>query len=258
MTVQVGAKPLMAAHAYGGAPAASKTVNLWYAARLGATVATVVIALYVVHRWQAGRQAGAFVHQADVAEQQGDLGRAANYLRRYLVMRPGDVDARARLAMLMEETAVNAEEHFRAFLEMEEVLRQAPGRDDVRRRNISIAMDPRLAMYEEALGHLKHLRTQDDNDGTLCDLEGQCRAAQGNFAAAADAYDEAVKRKPDLLLAYVRRAGLLRVHLDIAKKADDTVAAMLSANKDSARAHVLAAGYYHSLGNAEQAAAQTV
>jgi tetratricopeptide (TPR) repeat protein len=276
MAVQTAKPPASPTPTY-GAERPQKTLNLWYLARLSATIGIVVVVVFLLHRHQARKQADAFVHQADVAEQEGDLVRAARYLKRYVVMRPADADVRARLGMLMDDLATSSKQRFQAFLELEEVLRQAPDRQDVRRRNIDIAMDPGLGMYGEALSHIKELLNDNDGDGALWDLKGQCLVARGNHKRLSagnntktgsgqadanekddpvEAFKNAVKRAPELLLAYVRLANLMRLQLNDEKTANEAIDAMLRNNKDSARAHVLAAGYYRAFGTPAQFAAQ--
>src|SRR5258707_14295076 len=80
-----------------GSPRMNRTLNFRYLIRILVIFAVVAGAIYLFHRRQAGRQAQAFLHQADTAEQGGDFARTAGYLRRFLALRPSDTDARARL-----------------------------------------------------------------------------------------------------------------------------------------------------------------
>src|SRR5438067_1267057 len=78
-------------------------------------------------------------------------------------------------------------------------------------------------------------------------------AAAGDYTAAEAAeaaFAEAVARRPDLIPAYGRRAGLLRQRLDQPEKADTVIESMLKANGRSAAAHLMAAAYWKEFGNA--------
>src|SRR5258708_9899513 len=145
----------------------NKPLTVRYLIRLIGMAAVVAAAIYLLHRRQAGKQAAAFLYQADAAEQRGDLARAAGYLRRALALRPNDTDGRARLGLLLADTAQSADDRLQAFLELEQVLRVAPERTDVRRRNIELALDPRLGRHAEALGHIDYLLARNPDDGTI-------------------------------------------------------------------------------------------
>ena len=101
----------------------NKTLNIRYLARLLVICAVVAGTVHLVHRRQAKKQAEAFLHQADSAERSRDFSRTARYLRGFLVFRPENTDVRARLGLLMAQTARTSEQKFQAFLELEQVLR---------------------------------------------------------------------------------------------------------------------------------------
>src|SRR5712664_1632518 len=104
----------------------NKTLNIPYLVRLLVIAAVVVGAICLLHCRQAGKQATAFLYQADAAEQRSDLARTASYLRRLLSLRPHDFEARARLGLLLADTAQTADDRLQAFLELEQVLRATP------------------------------------------------------------------------------------------------------------------------------------
>ncbi len=186
------------------------------------------------------------MRQATLAEERGDLGRAASYVRRFLAERTDDIDARAHLSLLLEQTARTREERFQAFLEMEEVLRRSNDRNDIRRRDIGLALG--LQLYTEAEVQIKRLQDSDKTDGTVYDLYGQCLNATGRYPDAAATYKEATEYKPDLVQAYGRRATILRQRLNDSKAADETIDKMVEANKESAQAHLIAAYYWRANG----------
>src|SRR5262245_6616878 len=91
----------------------NKTLNVRYLVRLLVIFAVVAGTVHLVHRRQARIQANAFLHQADSAEQSRDFSRTAQYLRAFLVFRPDNTDVRARLGLLMAQTARTAEQKFK-------------------------------------------------------------------------------------------------------------------------------------------------
>src|SRR5262245_19557205 len=106
-----------------------KTLNTPYLLCLLAVVSVVAGGIWLLHRVQAGPQAQAVLRQAELAENEGNLEKAASYLRRYLILNRGDIDVRGRLGLLLDETARSDEERTRAFLVLEDVLRDEPERD---------------------------------------------------------------------------------------------------------------------------------
>src|SRR4051794_18804014 len=106
----------------------NKTLNVRFLMRLLVVLAVVAGAVHFLHWRQAGRQAQAFLHQADPAEAKQDFGRTISYLRRFLTMRVDDTDVRARMGLLMAQTAQTAKEKEQAYYVLEEVLHDEPER----------------------------------------------------------------------------------------------------------------------------------
>src|SRR4051794_9370322 len=87
--------------------------------KLAVVLLVAVVVFHFAHRWQVSRQIGAFLHQADLArdaaereEQSGNRTTASTerareqmFLRRYILARPDDMDARERLGRLMCQSA---------------------------------------------------------------------------------------------------------------------------------------------------------
>jgi tetratricopeptide (TPR) repeat protein len=232
-----------------------KTLNVRYLLKLLVVLLVVGVGVHLLHARQADRQAEAFLHQADTAEKDGRFDRAAGYLGRYLALRPTETDVRARLGLALAKLARTAEQRLQAFLVLEQVLREDPRREDVRRKNINLAMDPRLQLYPEAKGHLQVLidAHKDAPEGELFDLYGQSLAATGDYAEAEKAFAQATTLKPDLVLAYARRAALLKQRLNRPDVADKVIDDLLKNNGDRASAHLVSAAYWTGAAEAEKA-----
>src|SRR6516162_4894421 len=67
-----------------GPPAAKKKPNFKFLVCLLAGTALAAIGVHFLHAFQVKRNAGALLHQADQAEKEGNLRRAADYLIQYL------------------------------------------------------------------------------------------------------------------------------------------------------------------------------
>src|SRR5262245_23899332 len=230
-----------------------KTINVAFLFKLFAVAAILAVVVHFIHWVQTGKQVRALAHQADGAERRGELARAEQYLRRLLALRPADADSRVRLVLLMESSARTDEGHRQVYLEMEQVLKDAPNRDDIRRREITMLLDhPRLRLFAEANAHVDHLLATDPDDARLHEQKGQCMMMLGDFDAAALAWAKAVEFSPDLVSAYGRSAGVMRYRLGQPDKADALIRVMLARNNASAPAHLIAAYYWKDLGNTEQ------
>src|SRR5688572_19932964 len=75
-----------------------RSVNWRFLAVTSALGIVVLAALYVVHGWQVTRTAGGLLVLADRQESGGDWSKAAEYLDRYLRVKPADAQAKIRLA----------------------------------------------------------------------------------------------------------------------------------------------------------------
>src|SRR6516225_3830016 len=96
--------------------------------------------VHLLHGFQSRRGARDLLPLADAAEQRGDPSEAARFLGNYLTLVPDDVDARARCAELLARLPAPAARD-RALEMFGGVLRRQPGRDDVRRRLVRVALD---------------------------------------------------------------------------------------------------------------------
>src|SRR5262249_42316066 len=125
--------------------------------------------LFLVHYFQSGRIARALLVQAERAEKQARLDQSIKFLSRYLEFIPEDVEERAHLGRLLasDQFADSPKLRLRAFFVLDDVLRRDPGRADVRRLLVDVAMDPRLQRYADAQNHLQVLLEASPADGEL-------------------------------------------------------------------------------------------
>ena len=156
------------------------TIKWRFLLKLAVVVLVAGTAVFFVHRWQVGKQVGTFLHHADLArdaaerEQQAgnreqaraEREREEGFLRRYVMARADDLDARDRLGRLLVQTARSGKQLAAAFYFLEDVLRRDPGRDDLRRFTAELALDP-LRLSREAREHFEHLLKTRPGDGEL-------------------------------------------------------------------------------------------
>lgn len=188
------------------------------------------------HEQQVQHNAAALLRQADRATEQGNHARAASYLNRYLALVPNDHEARFKLALTHDRLAKRSRDRYRALELLEHALQHQPGRHDMRRRAVNIAMD--LKRFSDAVQHLKILRDATPDDPEVDYLLGQCHEANREYVRAVERYERAAQRSPNRVESYVRCAGLLRRQLDQARRADQVMDDMVLANSQSFPAYL--------------------
>src|SRR5262249_49457545 len=140
-------------------------------------------------------------------------------LSRYLKFAPEDTESLARMGLLLDKQAVkNPALRERAFFVLDQVLRREPGRSDVRRTAVRLAMT--LKRYGDAKAHLVFLMAEAPADGELFHLLGSCEAGAGKYADAVKALEKAIHHPPKEVESYVLLAALLWRKRDDAKRAD--------------------------------------
>jgi tetratricopeptide (TPR) repeat protein len=236
-------------------------INWRFLLLMSAASAVCLVAVHFAHGWQVRRQAGAFLHQADVARDASppDAEREIAYLRRYLMARPAETDVRERLGRAMCKHAKKGGEILEAYLVVQDTLRRDPARDNLRRFAIDFAMP--IGMHAEALSDIEVLLARRPNDGELEGLKAKCLVAAKKYKESEEWYRRAVEHRPDLVEAYPGYAAVLRLELKKGEDADQVVARMLKANPRNFRAQLLVAEYWRSfwgLGQNAVAAAKAV
>jgi hypothetical protein len=114
-------------------------------------------AFYLVDRFQLSRTARGLLIEADhSAKAIGDCGESEQALERYLAIRPHELAALARYGLVLDRRGTNPRTRLQAILALEQLLRHDPGRRDVRRRLVDVAMG--LGRYGEARTHREVLR----------------------------------------------------------------------------------------------------
>ena len=213
----------------------------------------------VQYRMQVGRNTGALLTCANRAEQEGDLGQAAECLQLFLGYQPNHPAAFARFGMILASRARTPDDRIRAFRTLERALVLDPARPEIRRQLVDLAMG--LEWYSAARAHLRVLvdsgRSISDHEGgregaeggELEYLLGICSEGLHDDTDAVGHYQKAISLAPQSPDIYVRLAGLLRNRLGDAQRADRVMDArevkdgLIAANRQSFRAY-LARGLY--------------
>src|SRR5262245_55944741 len=119
-----------------------KRFNVRFAFYLLVSLIVLAVGTHFLHAYQVRRNSGVFLARADRAEQDGQFNQVADYLSRYLNLNPDDVDAQARLALLLthERVANTPRGKYRAMMALDRVLLRQPDRHDLRRQSVRLAV----------------------------------------------------------------------------------------------------------------------
>jgi tetratricopeptide (TPR) repeat protein len=238
-----------------------RRLNLKFAACLLAGAVLLGGGVHFLHGFQVKRSAAALLRMAKRAEDQGRLKQKLIYLRLYLVHAPHDPDALADYGLTLERLDNSPKVLNTAFEKLELAVGQDPGRKDLRRHLVDLAM--RLKRFRDAVEHLNVLQKSSPNDAELEHLRGVCLEGTGAFtrkkgspegpasASAEESYARAIKYAPTQVKSYVSLAQLLRGKLNDPAAADKQMQRLLAANPSSWEAWLASANYLRSLGAAE-------
>src|ERR1700677_1291225 len=120
----------------------NKRLNVKLVGWLLGTVLSVAGGTYYLHGYQVWRNAAAWRHLAEEAENANDLDRAGKYYRLYLTQHPSDIECLARYGVIQAKSAKTKRARSAALLTLEQVLRRQPENHDVRRLLVEQAMRP--------------------------------------------------------------------------------------------------------------------
>ena len=212
----------------------SRVINFGFLAGLSVLFVVLLGTVHVVHGWQIKRHAGGLMELGRQAQSDGDLKGARDYFSRYVGLMPGDVGALADYGLLLDEMHAGPRQARQVFMIYEDVLRAEPTRDEIRRRQIEIALE--AGRVPDALAHVRVLRQLYPTDGQLDYQAGRCFEELAEHAAAVKAYEVAIEHSPELLDTYARLAWLSQTKLERpehARKILDDMVARLRASPAS-------------------------
>lgn len=228
-----------------------RTFNVRFFLVLLGTMFVVAGASHALHSHQVRRNAGLLLEQAARAEEQGQLQQAAGTLANYLAFVPEDTDALARYGLTLERLPSSAATRQRAHSVLEQVLRRAPQRQDVRQSLVRLTLG--LGLYADARRHLQTLVEACPDSEEELRLLAWCEEGAGNHAQAAECLGKLIRRAPFDVASHVRLAMLLRGPLHDPDGADEVMHGLLKANADKAAAYLARANYRLEMGAVDEA-----
>jgi tetratricopeptide (TPR) repeat protein len=213
--------------------------------------------IHLLHAYQVEKNVGGLFRQAQRTLAKGQVAQAAAYLDRYLSLVPEDTEALAQFGQLLDQLADGPRGRFQAMQVLEQVLRRQPERLDLRRRVVILAIDQYRS--REAISHLEKLLATAPaaERGELEHLLGWCQDAEGNYEAAAAAFQRAVQHAPGQIKSYVLLAEVLQERLVRPLDAGKALDAMVAANAGSSEALLARARFLQAKGDLGGAARDT-
>jgi tetratricopeptide (TPR) repeat protein len=221
------------------------TVNRRLLLRLFAVIVLLGGGLAGLHYAQADRVPEALLWQASHAADDGKLDKAILYTRQYLEFRPEDYDAAVRLGELILKRGNSVRELSTVLFIYERVVREAPQRDDVRRKLVDLCV--RLNRTTDALIHAQTLIERLPNDSKLWEQMAICQVAQNQFEEGRQALEKAIQVDPANVSAYERLAHLLEEQLHQPDAAQACYERVVKTNPADPQAFLARAGHWKQL-----------
>jgi cellulose synthase operon protein C len=221
--------------------AAARTVNVRFLAVLVGALAVLGPSVYFVNAYQVRRHADTLKRRADQALHEERYEEAAKFFHLYLIQHPEDIEARIGWGKALDKKPAKTFEDMRqAFENFQFVLGLEPDHDDIRRRQVDLALETRQP--NEAIVHIqKLLAGSRKNDGPLEQLLALCYVLRGEDDQAVTYYEKAIDHDPLHLTSYVQLANLYLTRRKEAAKANEVKERMLANNGDQWEAHLAAA-----------------
>jgi tetratricopeptide (TPR) repeat protein len=229
-----------------------RRVDQRFLLKLLVSVLLLGVLAYLVHRIQDRRTASKLLEQAERATEHGQGHLALLWLDAYLTIFPHDLTALAQEGILFDSLARTPQDRQLALRILEQVLRQAPDRADVRRHYATIALE--LGQFADAEEHLGILLGTDPSDAELKRLMACCCHARGDYFEAASWMEKALGDAPHRLDLYLEYADLLRTRLQRPQQAAKVLDQMVAANTHSAAAYLARARLRRDNGALQEAA----
>ena len=234
------------------ADAQTRIINYRFLGRCVVALAVVFGGSYFVHGWQVQRNAGLLLKYGQEAREAGDLVKARDFYARYVSLVPTNKSVMAEYGVLIDETRKGIRGAGHVFNIFEDLLRVDPSREDIRRRQVKLAVQ--MGRFNDALAHLRVLRQSHPSEGALDVQAAECEEQLGDFAAAAETYHAAIGRSPNLVDAYRKAALLLHLKLDRREEAAALLDQLVSINEDKAASWIARSEFRREIGKYQTAA----
>jgi cellulose synthase operon protein C len=192
----------------------------------------------LLHGIQLRRSASILLEQGTQRIKEGRPGHAIDYLSRYTILVPHNVDAQILLADTLSELGQPEQ----AIKWYEKALLRDAGRHEARRRLVELAIS--IHDYAKAKSNLlDYLLPYTPNDPRVYYLLGVSHEGIGEFGPAMKELQEAINRDPVLTEAYTHLATLFREQHKSSDDADALMEQLVAKSPTSAKVRLARADY---------------
>lgn len=215
---------------------------------------------FFLHQWQVQRHIQIFLQKAEQATADKEPQKAREYLERYLLLQPNNVLAMNKYAILLDETANSPPEKVRAFLKLEQALRQYTSLKgeagtvppELHKRAATRAHD--LKRFRDVETHLAPLLVTAPKDVDLLQLKADSLAGLGETEKAIAVYSAINEISPTHVKSFIALADL---ESSSGKKdqAERTLNKMIELNPRSAEARLARSSFLSAQGKVNEAKA---
>ncbi|MCE9531599.1 MAG: tetratricopeptide repeat protein [Planctomycetes bacterium] len=220
------------------------TINKRLLLKLCIAMVIFGVGLFIIHHVQADRAIDALRWQAERSAETGRLDKAIIYMRQYLELRPSDHEAAVKLGDLILSKGNNRKDLSNVLFLYERVLRESPGREDLRRKLVDICL--KLNRHGDATIHARALLNESSRDGELWEKLAIAQSSQNKHDEARVSLEKAVEYDPTRIRSYEFLAELLIRQLNLPEDGKKWIEKMVRANPLSGDAYLTRARYLRS------------
>jgi tetratricopeptide (TPR) repeat protein len=200
--------------------------------------------VFLLHYVQSDRSVDALRWQAENAANEGKVEKAILYTSQYLEFRPDDHEAAANLGDMILKRARTQKEFTNALFIFEKVNREAPEREDVRRKLVEICL--KIGRYTDATIQLKTLLKNHPTEPELWEQQAVCQAALNQFEDARKSFETAIASDPARIQSYDLLARLFNDQMDLHDDAKACIEKMVKVNPRDPKAYLVRARFLRS------------
>jgi tetratricopeptide (TPR) repeat protein len=228
----------------GDVEAGLETARRVHLKRLACLVIAVLLAgaaLHALHTYQVHRSAADLLAHVERCERAGDVAGADEFLRQYVRLVPGDLDALVRLALRRAETATTPLGILEASFLLERVVARDASRSDIRLLLVRKLVE--IGRFGDASEQVAELQNSNPDDPEVLRLLARVETGRAHYQEAIAAYRQVIELDPGDESSYVELAELLRERLAQPEESDAVMDQLVAANSASADAYVARARY---------------
>ncbi len=220
------------------------TINKKVLLRLVLATLIVGVGLFLLNYIQSDRITDALRWQSEHAAQLGRNDKAILFMRQYLELRPSDHDAAIKLGEMILARGNTQHDLSSVLFLYDRVLREAPERDDVRRKLVDVCLQ--LDRNSDAIIHATALLEHAPNDAEIWEKLGSAQAALNKFDEARNSYVKAIECDAARIDSYGLLAELLVGQFHAIDEAREWIGKMVRANPAAGDAYLVRARFLRS------------